>query len=57
MHLTQICMNEWKMIQLPRTVYASSKDFQKNKIVSQSLKDWINLFCNEFILIGKKLKN
>ena len=50
-------MNEWKMIQLPRTVYASSKDFQKNKIVSQSLKDWINLFCNEFILIGKKLKN
>ena len=57
MHLTQICMNEWKMIQLPRTVYASSKDFQKNKIVSQSLKDWINLFCNEFMLIGKKLKN
>ena len=50
-------MNQWKMIQLPRTVYASSKDFQNNKIVSQSLKDWINLFCNEFILIGKKLKN
>ena len=29
MHLTQICMNEWHMIQLPRIIYATGKDFDK----------------------------
>ena len=28
MHLSQICMNEWRMIQLPRIVYATGKDFE-----------------------------
>ena len=32
MHLTQICMNEWRMIQLPRIVYATTKDFKENEI-------------------------
>ena len=55
MHLTQICMNEWKMIQLPRIVYASSKDFNNNALKSKEVKDWMMLFCNEFTRIGKKL--
>jgi NAD(P)H-dependent FMN reductase len=55
MHLTQICMNEWKMIQLPRIVYASSKDFNNNALKSKEVKDWMMLFCNEFTSIGKKL--
>ena len=55
MHLTQICMNEWKMIQLPNIVYAVGKDFKKNKIVSNDLLDRIELFSKEFQSIGKKL--
>jgi FMN reductase len=55
MHLTQICMNEWKMIQLPRIVYASSKDFNNNALKSKEVKDWMTLFCDEFTSIGKKL--
>ena len=31
-HLSQICMSQWKMIQLPRIIYASKNDFDKNKI-------------------------
>ena len=57
MHLTQMCMNEWKMIQLPRIVYASGKDFENNNIKSQQVLDWINLFCDEFKNIGMKLKS
>ena len=55
MHLTQMCMNEWKMIQLPRIVYASRKDFENNNIKSQEVLDWIDLFCEEFKNIGTKL--
>ena len=55
MHLTQICMNEWRMIQLPRIIYATKKDFNKNIVSSQDLKSRINVFCKEFITIGKKL--
>ena len=55
MHLTQICMSQWKMIQLPRIVYATSKDFSENKIISEITRDWILEFVNEFISIGKKL--
>ncbi len=56
MHLSQICMSEWKMIQLPRIIYSTSNDFKKNIITSQKLLDWIDLFCEEFIEIGNKLK-
>ena len=55
MHLTQICMNEWRMIQLPRIVYATKKDFKENKISSDDLLQRIKIFSEEFYLIGKKL--
>ena len=54
-HLTQICMSQWKMIQLPRIVYATGKDFSENKVSSQITREWISEFVNEFISIGKKL--
>lgn len=57
MHLSQICMNEWKMIQLPRIIYGARKDFENNQIKSQQLLDWIDFFCNEFKEIGNKLMN
>lgn len=55
-HLSQICMSQWKMIQLPRIIYASKNDFDKNKIISKNVLEWIDIFCAEFIEIGKKLK-
>ena len=54
-HLTQICMNEWRMIQLPRIIYATSKDFNESKIISKDINNRIEVFSNEFISIGKKL--
>jgi len=55
MHLTQICMNEWRMIQLPRIVYATGKDFSDNKVSNNDLKDRIIQFTEEFTTIGRKL--
>ena len=55
MHLTQICMNEWRMIQLPRIIYATKRDFKNNKLTSKDIKERIGVFCNEFIEIGQKL--
>ena len=55
MHLTQICMNEWRMIQLPRIIYATKRDFKNNKLTSKDIKERIDFFCNEFIEIGQKL--
>ena len=55
MHLTQICMNEWHMIQLPRIIYATKKDFTNDIISSKELLERIELFTQEFELIGKKL--
>ena len=55
MHLSQMCMNEWKMIQLPRTVYASRNDFENNEITSTQVLEWMSLFCDEFAKIGLKL--
>ncbi|MBC8266325.1 MAG: NAD(P)H-dependent oxidoreductase [Flavobacteriales bacterium] len=55
MHLTQICMNEWRMIQLPRIVYATGKDFTDDTISNDDLKDRIKLFAEEFSSIGEKL--
>ena len=57
MHLTQICMNEWRMIQLPRIVYATKKDFNSDKIISNDVIERIQTFSNEFNTIGKKLVN
>jgi NAD(P)H-dependent FMN reductase len=55
MHLTQICMNEWRMIQLPRIVYAIGTDFTNNKITSKQVIKRIEDFSNEFDNIGGKL--
>ena len=55
MHLTQICMNEWSMIQLPRIVYATGKDFKEDIISSTEVLERIELFSEEFHSIGNKL--
>ena len=55
MHLTQICMNEWRMMQLPRIVYATGKDFKNDEIASAELLRRIELFSKEFYLTGNKL--
>jgi len=55
MHLSQVCMNEWRMIQLPRVIYATGKDFDKNGIHSEDLLDRIEKFAKEFIEVGSKL--
>lgn len=55
MHLTQICMNEWRMIQLPRIVYATKEDFTNNAISSEQVIERIKVFSNEFNTIGNKL--
>jgi NAD(P)H-dependent FMN reductase len=55
MHLTQICMNEWRMMQLPRIVFATEKDFKKDIITSVEVLERIELFSEEFHAIGCKL--
>jgi FMN reductase len=55
MHLTQICMNEWRMIQLPRIVYATGQDFTENKLTNKTIIERIDVFSEEFISIGRKL--
>ena len=55
MHLTQICMNEWRMIQLPRIVFATEKDFTEDVITSAEVLERIKLFSKEFHTIGHKL--
>ena len=55
MHLTQICMNEWRMMQLPRIVYATKKDFTEDIITSAAVLERIDLFSEEFHTIGRKL--
>ena len=55
MHLTQICMNEWRMIQLPRIVFATEKDFKEDVITSAEVLERIKLFSEEFHAIGRKL--
>lgn len=54
MHLTQMCMNEWRMIQLPRIVYATGRDFVEDN-VNVNILERIDGFCEEFFKIGKKL--
>ncbi len=54
MHLTQMCMNEWRMIQLPRIVYATKKDFEGDDL-NEGIQERIDQFCDDFSKIGKKL--
>jgi len=55
MHLTQICMNEHRMMQLPRIVYATNSDFDEGKLVNEDVIERIDRFCEEFRRIGMKL--
>ena len=55
MHLTQICMNEWRMMQLPRIVFATEKDFTEDIITSAEVLERIKLFSEEFHTVGRKL--
>lgn len=55
MHLSQICMNEWRMIQLPRVVYAVGKDFVDLAVPPGELADRLEQFTEEFVQIGGKL--
>ena len=54
-HLTQICMNEWRMIQMPRIVYATGKDFKEDIIITTEVLERIVIFSEEFHSIGNKL--
>jgi len=54
-HLTQICMNEWRMLQLPRIVYATKKDFNNTNLISKEVQKRIIEFSKEFYDIGCKL--
>ena len=55
MQLTQICMNEWRMMQLPTIVYATGEDFKENIITSAEVLERIEVFSEEFHSIGNKL--
>lgn len=55
MQLSQACMNQWRMIQLPRIVYASKKDFLDGDLCNESITERLGLFVDEFTLIGNKL--
>jgi NAD(P)H-dependent FMN reductase len=55
MHLTQICMNEWRMMQLPRIVFVTKKDFKEDVITSTEVLERIEVFSEEFHAIGRKL--
>jgi hypothetical protein len=48
-------MNEWRMIQLPRIVFATEKDFKEDVITSAEVLERIKLFSEEFHAIGRKL--
>ena len=54
-HLTQICMNEWRMIQMPRIVYATGKDFSDDEVTNTALLERLDIFSEEFSTIGRKL--
>ncbi|MFA7331153.1 MAG: NAD(P)H-dependent oxidoreductase [Candidatus Delongbacteria bacterium] len=55
MHLTQMCMNEWRMLQLPRVVYAHDGDFRDGVLANPAVEERLELFVREFRSIGQKL--
>ena len=55
MHLTQICMNEWRMIQLPRIVYVTGQDFDGDEINGDEVLERIEMFVKEFKDVGERL--
>lgn len=55
MQLSQACMNQWRMIQLPRVVYATKTDFSDQYICNEGILERLGLFADEFTEIGRKL--
>lgn len=58
MDLVKVCMNEWRMIPLPRVVYCNASDFEFNAekpIPGQDLESRIKEFAKDFYSLGKKL--
>ncbi len=55
MHLSQMCMKEWRMMQLPRVLFASGKDFDGDHICSNDVFKRVEQFCEEFKTVGEKL--
>lgn len=55
MQVTQICMSEWRMIQLPRIVYATKHEFTDGKISAPEIEQRLEDFVEEFYTIGGKL--
>ena len=54
----QICMNEWRMIPLPRVVYCNSGDFEfteETKVPGEDLRARLDEFADNFHTIGEKL--
>lgn len=54
-HVTQVCMNEYRMIQLPRILYVTGKDFSGGVISSEDILERLDQFAQEFYTIGNKL--
>ena len=48
-------MNEWRMMQMPRIVYATGKDFKEDIIITTEVLERIVIFSEEFHSIGNKL--
>ncbi len=55
MHLSQICMNEWRMMQLPRVIFGTGKDFDQKGINCENLKERVVKFADELYTLGSKL--
>ena len=54
-HLTQICMNEWRMIQLPKIIYATKSKFIEQDKITNDMIERIKEFTEDFYQIGRKL--
>jgi NAD(P)H-dependent FMN reductase len=55
LHLSQICMSEWRMIQLPRVVYAHDGDYREGELASPAVRERLQHFVAEFHDIGRRL--
>jgi NAD(P)H-dependent FMN reductase len=55
MQVTQICLNQWHMMQFPQVVYATGADFEGSEIKSEDVKERLTSFVEGFVEIGSKL--
>jgi|SRR5210317_1699716 len=59
MDLVSCCMNEWRMIPLPRVVFCNSSDFEfsgSETNPNEDLNSRLTEFADDFYKIAKKLK-